>query len=118
MKQVLTVVLILVLALSVVGVAQEMKKEMKKDNKSDMMKEKGMMMKEFVCKPECGFMVRSHDESEIMSMAKMHGKQQHNMDMTDEQVKEMMHDAKPMMRKSMMKDGMKKDEMKKEEMKH
>jgi predicted small metal-binding protein len=74
-------------------------------------------MKEFSCKPDCGFMVRSHDENEVMSMGKMHAKQAHNMDLTDEQAKGMMHEAKSMVRKSKMKDGMKKEEIKKEDAK-
>lgn len=113
MKQLITVVLILVLAMSVVAFAQE-KKEMKKDDKVMM---KDTKLKEFTCKPECGFMVRSHDESEIMSLAKTHAKQHHNMDMTDEQVKEMMHDTQ-MAKKDMAKKKMKQEETKKEEMKN
>ena len=109
MKHILTAALVLVLAMSVVGFAQETKNEMKKD--------KGMKMMEIACKPECGFMVRSHDENEVMSMGKIHAKQQHNMDLTDDQAKGMVHEAKPMMKRSMMKDEMKKDEMKKDEMK-
>lgn len=41
------------------------------------------------CDPQCGFMVQSHNEEEIMDIAKKHAKMMHNMDATDEQMKEM-----------------------------
>ena len=42
------------------------------------------------CDPECGFMVRSHDEKEVMDMARTHVKQTHNMDTSDSELKSKM----------------------------
>ena len=118
----------------------EKKDEMKMEKKSEMMDKKmekkmmkhdGMMkeekmdkdemgkMKSYMCSEDCGFMVQSPDEEEVMSATKMHGKKHHNLEMTDEMVKEkmggdmmkgkMMHKEKRMHKDDMMKkDGMKK----------
>ncbi|MBI4687469.1 MAG: DUF1059 domain-containing protein [Nitrospirae bacterium] len=42
------------------------------------------------CPPECGFTVKSHDEEEVIDMAKKHAKDKHNMDITTEKLKSMM----------------------------
>src|SRR5262245_41360154 len=48
----------------------EMKKdEMKKEGKSE---EMAGPLKSVSCDPACGFMVRSHDEKEVMTAAKSH----------------------------------------------
>jgi len=52
------------------------------------MAEKGQL-KELACPPECGFMVRSHDEKEIIALAKQHAKNIHNEDMSDDELKKM-----------------------------
>jgi predicted small metal-binding protein len=77
------------------------KGEMKKDA---MMKEGKPGLKSVSCDPDCGFMVRSHDESEIISLVKEHAKKQHSKDVTDKEVMAMM---KPAMMKSHMKDDKK-----------
>lgn len=85
--------ILLAFAFSSVAVAQEMKKaEGKKEEK---------VLKSAECDPACGFMVRSHDEAEVMSVIKEHANKVHNMDMTDAQVKGMMktEKMKPMMKK-------------------
>ncbi len=42
------------------------------------------------CPPECGFTVKSHDEQEVIDMAKKHAKEKHNMDITTDKLKSMM----------------------------
>lgn len=44
-------------------------------------------MKVGSCSPECGFMVRSHNESEVAEMLKMHAQKQHNMTLSDADAK-------------------------------
>ena len=50
-------------------------------------------LKKIECDPKCGFMVQSHDEKELIEIAKEHAKKFHNMIATDEQAKGMMKDA-------------------------
>jgi predicted small metal-binding protein len=50
-------------------------------------------LKKASCDPECGFMVQSHDDQEIMSMMKSHAQDKHQMDMTDEDVVARMQDV-------------------------
>ena len=47
-------------------------------------------LKSIECEPKCGFMVRSHDEKEVMSIAKTHAKSAHKMDTTDKDLRKMM----------------------------
>lgn len=42
------------------------------------------------CAPECGFMIQSHDEKELMEMVKTHAYNAHQMKMSDEEVKDKM----------------------------
>ena len=44
------------------------------------------MLKQIECPPECGFLVRSHDEKELINIAKTHAKDLHNMDMSNEEL--------------------------------
>jgi predicted small metal-binding protein len=46
-------------------------------------------LKSVSCPPECGFMVRSHDEHELVEIVKAHAKEKHGLTLTDQQVKEM-----------------------------
>ena len=48
-----------------------------------------MNMKTIECDPKCGFMVRSHEEKEVMSIAKAHAKEKHGMNATDNDLKKM-----------------------------
>lgn len=51
-------------------------------------------LKSISCNPLCGFMVRSHDEEELIEMAIAHGKKKHpEMKMTEEQVRSMIKPA-------------------------
>lgn len=54
--------------------------------------EKGAL-KVIECPPECGFMVRSHDEKEIYEMAKQHAKNIHKEKLTDKAIREMIKSA-------------------------
>jgi predicted small metal-binding protein len=76
----------------------DMKKEMSKDTKKE---EKMGPMKSLSCDPSCGFMVRSHDEKEIMSAAMAHIKKHHaEMKMSEKDVKAMMKtEDEPAMKK-------------------
>ena len=47
-------------------------------------------LKRIECDPKCGFIVQSHDDKEVLEIAKRHAKEKHNMDATYEQLKGMM----------------------------
>ena len=88
-----TLALVLLVTFSALTFAQDkMQKEAKKDHKMEMTKGEKEMgpMKSASCGPDCGFMVRSHDEKEVMSIIKAHAKTVHKMEMSDKQVKDMM----------------------------
>ena len=53
------------------------------------------VLKSVTCPPECGFMARSHDETELIAIVKAHAKQMHGKELTDAQVREMMKTVKP-----------------------
>ncbi len=69
--------------------AQESMKKAE-STKADMDKEMATgPLKSVTCDPKCGFMVRSRNEKEIISVIKAHAKKMHKMTMTDKQVKDM-----------------------------
>ena len=45
------------------------------------------------CDPKCGFLLRSHDEKEIVNIAIEHAKIAHKLAITEKDVKKMMRDA-------------------------
>lgn len=47
-------------------------------------------LKRIECDPKCGFTVQSHNEEEVIDIAKKHAKMMHNMNATDDQMKGMM----------------------------
>lgn len=47
-------------------------------------------LKEVSCDPMCGFSVKSHDEKEIVEIAKQHAKKKHNMSISDKDVESKM----------------------------
>ena len=47
-------------------------------------------LKKVECDPKCGFIVRSHDEKEIIDIAISHAKMFHKMDISAKDVKGMM----------------------------
>jgi predicted small metal-binding protein len=47
-------------------------------------------LKKIECGPTCGFVVQSHDEKEVLEIAKKHAKDKHKMNATDQQLKGMM----------------------------
>lgn len=52
-------------------------------------KEVKPVLKTVSCAPECGFMVRSHDEKELSAIVIDHAKKYHNKVMTEKDVKAM-----------------------------
>jgi predicted small metal-binding protein len=50
-------------------------------------------LKKVECDPQCGFLVRSHDEKEIVEVAIQHMKKAHGKFITEKDVKPMMKDA-------------------------
>ena len=83
-------VLLLAVAFSTVTFAQE-KKEMPKDTTTAMAKGEAAMgpLKSITCDPACGFMVRSHDEKELISMAESHSKHAHKKTLSEKDAKAM-----------------------------
>ena len=53
-----------------------------------MQKMKPKLMK-VECEPSCGFMIRSHDKKELISMVKSHAKHSHNKSIKDNDVEDM-----------------------------
>ena len=50
-------------------------------------------LKKLECDPKCGFMVRSHDEKEVIRIALEHAKKFHDMTMTEKEAREMLEKA-------------------------
>jgi predicted small metal-binding protein len=50
-------------------------------------------LKKVECDPNCGFLVRSHDEKELVDVAIQHAKKAHNKVITDKDARTMMKDA-------------------------
>ena len=50
-------------------------------------------LKSVECDPACGFMIRSHDETELMSMVKSHVRSAHQKNLSDQEVKDKMKAA-------------------------
>jgi predicted small metal-binding protein len=48
------------------------------------------VLKSVSCAPDCGFMVRSHDEKELTAIVTEHAKKAHNKMITEKEVKAMM----------------------------
>jgi len=49
--------------------------------------------KKVECDPKCGFMVRSHDEKEIIEIVTAHAKKSQQMVVTEKDIKAMMKDS-------------------------
>ncbi len=45
-------------------------------------------LKKIECDPTCGFMIRSHDERELIDVVTQHAKKSHNMSISEKEVKE------------------------------
>jgi len=50
-------------------------------------------LKQVECDPKCGFLVRSHDEKELVDVAIQHAKKAHSMVITEKDARTMMKDA-------------------------
>ncbi len=46
--------------------------------------------KKVECDPKCGFMIRSHDERELIEIVKQHAQKSHNMAVTEKDIKDKM----------------------------
>jgi predicted small metal-binding protein len=44
-------------------------------------------LKKVECDPKCGFMIRSHDEKEVINAAIQHAKKSHNEKLTEKEVR-------------------------------
>jgi predicted small metal-binding protein len=53
----------------------------------------GEKLKKVECDPKCGFLIRSHDEKEIVDVTIQHVKKAHSKDVTEKEVRGMMKDA-------------------------
>ena len=89
-KQIFALFLVVILAFtfSTISFAQDKqtKEEKVELTKSD--KEIGPV-KSISCGPDCGFMVKSRSEKELISFTKKHVKEMHHKKLTDDEVKEM-----------------------------
>ncbi len=45
-------------------------------------------LKKIECEPTCGFMVRSHDEKELINIVMSHAKKSHNISISEKDVRE------------------------------
>lgn len=50
-------------------------------------------LKKIECDPKCGFLIRSHDEKEVITIALKHAKESHNMTMTEKEARDMLENA-------------------------
>ncbi len=50
-------------------------------------------LKKIECDPTCGFMIRSHDEKELVDIVTLHAKKSHNMTISEKDVKDKIKDA-------------------------
>jgi predicted small metal-binding protein len=101
-KRIVSALLVLGLFVAFSGVTfaqQEMKKEAPKTEmkKDEMVKKEEAMgpAQSLDCGKECGFVIKSRDEKELMSMARMHLKTHHNMAPSDKELKAMLKTDAP-----------------------
>jgi predicted small metal-binding protein len=50
----------------------------------------GNYLNRIECDPKCGFIVQSHDEKEVLEIARKHAKEKHHENVTDQQLRSMM----------------------------
>ena len=50
-------------------------------------------LKQLECDPKCGFLIRSHDEKEIVDIAILHANKAHDMAVTEKDARKMLTDA-------------------------
>lgn len=50
-------------------------------------------LKKLECDPTCGFMVRSHDEKELIEIVRQHAKKSHNLTITEKDIRDKMQTA-------------------------
>jgi predicted small metal-binding protein len=44
-------------------------------------------LKKIECEPTCGFMIRSHDEKELIDFVTQHAKKSHNMSVSEKDIR-------------------------------
>lgn len=50
-------------------------------------------LKKVECDPTCGFMIRSHDEKELIDLVAQHAKKSHNMSLSEKDIRDNMKAA-------------------------
>ncbi len=50
-------------------------------------------LKKIECDPACGFMVRSHNEKELIELVKRHAKKSHNKSVSEKDIRDKMKAA-------------------------
>ncbi|HUN65651.1 MAG TPA: DUF1059 domain-containing protein [Bacteroidota bacterium] len=95
LKRLVGSILVAVLALTCAGFAAPRQDAMQGNamQKSEMKaspKEMSKELKEVQCDPSCGFMMRSHDEKEIIDATIKHAQKAHNKKITAKDVRAMM----------------------------
>jgi len=50
-------------------------------------------LKKVECDPKCGFLIRSHEEKEVIDIALEHAKKAHKMALTEKEIRGMLKDA-------------------------
>jgi predicted small metal-binding protein len=88
MRTIVASLLVLVFCTASVTMAQEMDAKEKAAMQVKQATKSGL--KSVSCAPECGFMVRSHDEKELSAIVIEHAKTHHNKTVTEKDVKAMM----------------------------
>lgn len=83
-------VIIISFSFTTLILAQDNQKDLKKDNKMELTKGDKEMgpVKSISCGTECGFMVKSRNETEIVHITKKHVREMHHKKLTDKEVKE------------------------------
>jgi len=84
-------VIVLMLTFSSIALTQDKQKESNNEGKVEMTKGDKEMgpVKSISCGAECGFMVKSRNEKELINFAKKHVKEIHDKKLTNKEVKEM-----------------------------
>jgi predicted small metal-binding protein len=50
-------------------------------------------LKQIECEPKCGFLIRGHDEKEILAIAMNHAKTAHKMSVTEKDARGLLKDV-------------------------
>ncbi len=50
-------------------------------------------LKKIECDPSCGFMIRSHDEKELIDLVSLHAKKSHDISLSEKEIRDKMKAA-------------------------